>query len=170
MIKDYIVLDGNPALNLASFVSTYMEGEAEKLMMETLAKNSFDNEAYPQTMDIQRRCVAMIAKLYHAPFDEEFEQATGTSTVGSSEAILLSTLAMKRRWINKRKAQGKDYSNPNMIMNAAVQVCWKKALSIFDIEEQYVYCTKDRYVIDPKKAVKLANENTIGICCILYGR
>ena len=112
----------------------------------------------------------MVAKLYHAPFDDRAGHATGTSTVGSSEAILLSTLAMKRRWINKRKAQGKDYSNPNMIMNAAVQVCWKKALSIFDIEGRYVYCAEDRYVIDPKKAVELVNENTIGICCILYGR
>ncbi|KAI9877799.1 MAG: hypothetical protein M1830_002770 [Pleopsidium flavum] len=160
MIEDHLSLDGNPTLNLASFVSTYMEEEAEKLMIEALAKNSFDNEAYPQTADIQKRCVNMIAKLYHAPSDEGSD-ATGTSTVGSSEAIILSTLAMKRRWINKRKAQGKDYSRPNMIMNAAVQVCWKKAMRSFDIEEKYVYCTADRYVIDPKEAVDLANENTI---------
>ncbi|KAG9538815.1 glutamate decarboxylase, partial [Aureobasidium melanogenum] len=80
---------------------------------------------------------------------------------------MLATLAMKKSWVNKRKAQGKDYSRPNIIMNSAVQVCWEKAARYFDVEEKYVYCTKDRYVIDPKEAVDLIDENTIGICSIL---
>jgi glutamate decarboxylase len=91
----------------------------------------------------------------------------GTSTIGSSEAIMLATLAMKRRWQNKRKAEGKPYDKPNIIMNSAVQVCWEKAARYFEIEEKYVYCTPDRYVIDPKQAVDLVDENTIGICTIL---
>lgn len=91
----------------------------------------------------------------------------GTSTIGSSEAIMLATLAMKRRWQNKRKAEGKPYDKPNIVMNAAVQVCWEKAARYFEIEEKYVYCTPDRYVIDPKEAVDLVDENTIGICTIL---
>ena len=91
----------------------------------------------------------------------------GTSTVGSSEAIMLGTLAMKKRWQNKRKAECKDWHHPNIIMNAAVQVCWEKAARYFDIEEKYVFCTEDRYVIDPEEAVKLIDENTIGICAIL---
>lgn len=91
----------------------------------------------------------------------------GTSTVGSSEAIMLATLAMKKRWQNKRKAAGKPYDRPNIIMNSAVQVCWEKAARYFEVEEKYVYCTPDRYVIDPKEAVDLIDENTIGICSIL---
>ncbi|KAJ9314501.1 hypothetical protein DTO271D3_5239 [Paecilomyces variotii] len=167
MIKDELSLDGNPMLNLASFVTTYMEEEVEKLMCESFSKNFIDYEEYPQTAEIQNRCVNMIARLFNAPTDDKDDHAMGTSTVGSSEAIMLATLAMKRRWQNKRKAEGKDASKPNIVMNSAVQVCWEKAARYFDIEEKYVYCTEDRYVIDPKAAVDLVDENTIGICAII---
>lgn len=90
-----------------------------------------------------------------------------TCYLGSSEAIMLGVLSLKRRWQNKRKAEGKDYSKPNMIMNAAVQVCWEKAARYFEVEERYSYCTEDRYVIDPEEAVNLVDENTIGICAIV---
>lgn len=80
---------------------------------------------------------------------------------------MLGTLAMKKRWQNKRKAAGKDYSKPNIVMNSAVQVCWEKAARYFEVEERYVFCTEDRYVIDPVEAVKLVDENTIGICAII---
>ncbi|CAD6590856.1 MAG: hypothetical protein ASARMPREDX12_004760 [Alectoria sarmentosa] len=167
MIKDDLSLDGNPMLNLASFVTTYMEEEVEKLMAEALPKNFIDYEEYPQTADIQNRCVSMIARMFNAPTHDENENAMGTSTVGSSEAIMLGTLAMKKRWQNKRKAAGKDYSKPNIVMNSAVQVCWEKAARYFEVEERYVFCTEDRYVIDPKEAVNLVDENTIGICAII---
>ncbi|RDW65785.1 glutamate decarboxylase [Aspergillus mulundensis] len=167
MIKDELSLDGNPMLNLASFVTTYMEDEAEKLMADSFSKNFIDYEEYPQSAEIQNRCVNMIARLFNAPTDSEDDHPMGTSTVGSSEAIMLGTLAMKKRWQNKRKAEGKDWSRPNIVMNSAVQVCWEKAARYFDVEERYVYCTEDRYVIDPKEAVDLVDENTIGICAIL---
>ena len=167
MIKDELSLDGNPVLNLASFVTTYMETEVEKLMAEAASKNFIDYEEYPQTAEIQNRCVSMIARLYNAPTQSDEEQAMGTSTVGSSEAIMLGTLAMKKRWQNKRKEAGKDYSKPNIVMNSAVQVCWEKAARYFEVEERYVYCTEDRYVMDPKEAVDLVDENTIGICAII---
>ncbi|RWQ92610.1 pyridoxal phosphate-dependent transferase [Paecilomyces variotii] len=144
-----------------------MEEEVEKLMCESFSKNFIDYEEYPQTAEIQNRCVNMIARLFNAPTDDKDDHAMGTSTVGSSEAIMLATLAMKRRWQNKRKAEGKDTSRPNIVMNSAVQVCWEKAARYFDIEEKYVYCTEDRYVIDPKAAVDLVDENTIGICAII---
>lgn len=80
---------------------------------------------------------------------------------------MLGTLAMKKRWQNKRKAAGKDYSKPNIVMNSAVQVCWEKAARYFECEERYAYCTEDRYVIDPEEAVNLIDENTIGICAII---
>lgn len=167
LIKDHLSLDGNPVLNLASFVTTYMEEEAEKLMHEALAKNFIDYEEYPQTADIQAKCVNMIARLFNGPTSDDEENAMGTSTVGSSEAIMLATLAMKKKWANKRKAEGKDFSRPNLVMNSAVQVCWEKAARYFDVEEKYVFCTEERYVLDPEEAVNLVDENTIGICTIL---
>lgn len=154
-------------LNLASFVTTYMEDEAEKLMTEAFSKNFIDYEEYPKSAEIQNRCVSMIARLYNAPTHDDSEQAMGTSCIGSSEAIMLGTLAMKRRWQNKRKAEGKDWHNPNIVMNSAVQVCWEKAARYFDIEERYSFCTDSRYVIDPEEAISLIDENTIGICAIL---
>ncbi|KAK9328902.1 pyridoxal phosphate-dependent transferase [Lipomyces starkeyi] len=166
MIKDDLSLDGNPMLNLASFVTTYMEKEVEDLMTESLSKNFIDYEEYPQSADIQNRCVSMIGRLFNAPTGAG-AAAVGTSTVGSSEAIMLAVLAMKKRWQNQHRAAGKDVSNPNIVMSSAVQVCWEKAARYFEVEEKYVYCTKDRYVIDPEETVKLVDENTIGICVIL---
>ncbi|KAF2845228.1 glutamate decarboxylase [Plenodomus tracheiphilus IPT5] len=166
MIKDDLTLDGTPTLNLASFVTTYMEEEAEKLMVDAFSKNFIDYEEYPVSADIQNRCVSMIARLFNAPSHGD-ANTIGTSTIGSSEAIMLGVLAMKKLWQNKRKAEGKPYDKPNMVMNSAVQVCWEKACRYFDVEEKYVYCTTDRYVIDPKEAIELCDENTIGICAIL---
>ncbi|KAL5376195.1 hypothetical protein DPSP01_010660 [Paraphaeosphaeria sporulosa] len=166
MIKDDLTLDGTPTLNLASFVTTYMEEEAEKLMVDAFSKNFIDYEEYPVSADIQNRCVSMIARLFNVPGDDD-ANAMGTSTIGSSEGIMLAVLAMKKLWANKRKAEGKPFDQPNIIMNSAVQVCWEKAARYFDVEERYVYCTADRYVIDPKEAVDLIDENTIGICSIL---
>jgi glutamate decarboxylase len=80
---------------------------------------------------------------------------------------MIATLAMKKRWEINRKAQGKDASNPNLIMSSGVQVCWEKAARYFDIAEKLVPCTETRYVIDPVQAVDMVDENTIGICAIL---
>ncbi|GJC83577.1 glutamate decarboxylase 1 [Colletotrichum liriopes] len=160
MIKDELSLDGNPMLNLASFVTTYMT--------ESFSKNFIDYEEYPQSADIQNRCVSMIGKLFHAPIGAgEGIGAVGTSCVGSSEAIMLAVLAMKKRWKNKRQAEGKPVDRPNIIMSSAVQVCWEKAARYFEVEEKLVYCAPDRYVIDPEETVNLIDENTIGICAIL---
>jgi len=135
-------------------------------MHEAISKNFIDYEEYPVSADIQNRCVSMIARMFNCPTDDD-ANVMGTSTIGSSEAIMLATLAMKKRWQNKRKAAGKPFDKPNIVMNSAVQVCWEKAARYFEVEEKYVYCTKDRYVMDPKKAVDLVDENTIGICAII---
>ena len=136
-------------------------------MVEAFPKNFIDYEEYPVSADIQNRCVNMIARLFHAPVHDESANAMGTSTVGSSEAIMLATLAMKKRWQSKRKAEGKDINSPNIVMSSAVQVCWEKAARYFDVEEKFVYCTSSRFVLDPEETVRLIDENTIGICCIL---
>ncbi len=137
-------------------------------MAESFSKNFIDYEEYPQSADIQNRCVSMVGRLFHAPVSAtEGVGAVGTSCVGSSEAIMLAVLAMKRRWKNARKAAGKSTENPNIVMSSAVQVCWEKATRYFEIDEKLVYCDEDRFVIDPEQTVALVDDHTIGICCIL---
>jgi len=166
-IKDHLLMDGTPPLNLASFVTTFMEEEAEKLMMENLSKNFIDVEEYPACGEIETRCVNMIARLFHAPLNNPDAQALGVSTIGSSEAIILSVLAAKRRWQNMRKAAGKPIDNPNIVMNAAVQVCWEKAARYLDVKEKFWYCKENEYVANPKELIDLVDENTILVCAIL---
>ncbi|KJZ68210.1 hypothetical protein HIM_12397 [Hirsutella minnesotensis 3608] len=143
------------------------DDEAEKLMTESMSKNLIDYEEYPQSAEIQSRCVNMIGDLFHAPSGS----AIGTSAVGSSEAIMLAVLAMKRRWRQRQEATGKsraECGSPNIVMSSAVQVCWEKAARYFEIDERFVYCTRDRFVIDPQEMVGLCDDNTIG-CVLLLG-
>ncbi|VAH86046.1 unnamed protein product [Triticum turgidum subsp. durum] len=120
MITDELMLDGNPRLDLASFVTTWMEPECDKLIMDSINKNYVDMDEYPVTTELQNRCVNMIAHLFNAPINED-EKAIGVSTVGSSEAIMLAGLAFKRKWANQRKELGKPYDKPNIVTGANVQ-------------------------------------------------
>ncbi|KAL0462894.1 UNVERIFIED_CONTAM: Glutamate decarboxylase, partial [Sesamum latifolium] len=67
IINDELMLDGNPRLNLASFVTTWMEPECDKLIMASVNKNYVDMDEYPVTTELQNRCVNMIAHLFNAP-------------------------------------------------------------------------------------------------------
>ncbi|KAI8389301.1 pyridoxal phosphate-dependent transferase [Blakeslea trispora] len=167
MITDELTLDGTPALNLASFVTTFMEDEATRLMTENIAKNFIDFEEYPQSAEISNRCVNIIAHLFNAPQSGPGYEAVGCSTVGSSEAIILATLAMKRRWQMARKRKGLPTDQPNFIMGTNCHVAWHKAMRYLEIEGREVPCTEELLYMDPKKAVDLVDENTIGICVIL---
>jgi len=166
IINDELMLDGNPRLNLASFVTTWMEPECDKLMMSAVNKNYVDMDEYPVTTDLQNRCVNMIARLFHAEV-EDGDQAVGCATVGSSEAIMLAGLAFKRKWQNKRKAQGKPYDKPNIVTGSNVQVCWEKFARYFEVELKEVKLREGYYVMDPKKAAAMVDENTICVCAIL---
>ncbi|XP_015058106.1 glutamate decarboxylase [Solanum pennellii] len=166
IINDELMLDGNPRLNLASFVTTWMEPECDKLMMDSINKNYVDMDEYPVTTELQNRCVNMIAHLFNAPL-EDGETAVGVGTVGSSEAIMLAGLAFKRKWQNKMKAQGKPYDKPNIVTGANVQVCWEKFARYFEVELKEVKLTDGYYVMSPEKAVEMVDENTICVAAIL---
>ncbi|CAI5463683.1 unnamed protein product [Closterium sp. Yama58-4] len=166
MIHDELLLDCNPRLNLASFVTTWMEPECDQLIMESLNKNYIDIEEYPITNDLQERCVNIIANLFHAPLGES-EGAVGVGTVGSSEAIMLAGLAFKRQWQNKRKAQGKPYDKPNFVCGSEVQVCWEKFSNYFEVETRFVNVKEGSFVMDPHEAVEAVDENTICVAGIL---
>ncbi|KAJ3677090.1 hypothetical protein LUZ60_002814 [Juncus effusus] len=166
IISDELMLDGNPRLNLASFVTTWMEPECDQLIMAAINKNYVDMDEYPVTTELQNRCVNMIAHLFNAPIGEA-ETAVGVGTVGSSEAIMLAGLAFKRKWQNKRKAEGKPCDKPNIVTGANVQVCWEKFARYFEVELKEVKLTEGYYVMDPKKAVEMVDENTICVAAIL---
>src|SRR5580765_3730535 len=104
MIHDELLLDGSSRLNMATFVTTWMEPEADRLMAETFDKNMIDKDEYPQTAEIERRCVNMVADLFNAPTDGD---AVGGSTIGSSEAVMLAGLAMKWKWRERQQSAGR---------------------------------------------------------------
>ncbi|KAJ9152976.1 hypothetical protein P3X46_026473 [Hevea brasiliensis] len=166
IINDELMLDGKPRLNLASFVTTWMEPECDKLIMDAMNKNYVDMDEYPVTTELQNRCVNMIAHLFNAPLGDS-EAAIGVGTVGSSEAIMLAGLAFKRKWQNKRKAEGKPHDKPNIVTGANVQVCWEKFARYFEVELKEVKLREGYYVMDPKKAVEMVDENTICVAAIL---
>jgi glutamate decarboxylase len=166
IINDELMLDGNPRLNLASFVTTWMEPECDKLIMAAINKNYVDMDTYPVTTELQNRCVNMIARLFNAPLGDG-ETAVGVGTVGSSEAIMLAGLAFKRKWQNKMKAEGKPYDKPNIVTGANVQVCWEKFARYFEVELKEVKLRDGYYVMDPEKAVEMVDENTICVAAIL---
>ncbi|XP_027126915.1 glutamate decarboxylase [Coffea arabica] len=166
IVNDELMLDGNPRLNLASFVTTWMEPECDKLMMDSINKNYVDMDEYPVTTELQNRCVNMIAHLFNAPVGDD-ETAIGVGTVGSSEAIMLAGLAFKRKWQAKRKAEGKPYDKPNIVTGANVQVCWEKFARYFEVELKEVKLKEGYYVMDPKEAVEMVDENTICVAAIL---
>lgn len=164
LVHDELNLDGNPALNLASFVTTWMEPEADKLMAESFGRNFADADEYPQTTEIHNRCVNIIARLFHA---HEQGDAVGCATIGSSEAIHLAGIALKWRWRERRRREGKPTDAPNIVFGANVQVVWEKFARYWDVEPRYVPLAPDRYVIGVDEAMALVDENTIGVVGIL---
>jgi glutamate decarboxylase len=137
---------------------------ADKLMAETFDKNMIDKDEYPQTAAMEMRCVNMLSRLFNSP---EPHKATGCSTTGSSEAAMLGGLALKRKWQQKRKAEGKPTDKPNLVTGINVQVCWDKFANYWDVEMRLVPMEGDRYHLSPEEAVKLCDENTIGVVVVM---
>ncbi len=167
-IHDELMLDGSSRLNLATFVTTWMDPQADRLMAETFDKNMIDKDEYPLTAAIEQRCVCMVADLFHADDlrDDDPSSAIGVSTIGSSEAVMLGGLALKWRW---REKVGKDWAKrtPNLVMGSNVQVVWEKFCRYFDVEPRYLPMEEGRYVITPEQVIDAVDENTIGVVGIL---
>ncbi|MBE1576874.1 glutamate decarboxylase [Amycolatopsis roodepoortensis] len=159
LVRDELMLDGNARLNLATFVTTWMEPQARELMADCVDKNMIDKDEYPQTAELERRCVNILADLWHAP---DPAAIMGCSTTGSSEACMLAGMAMKRRW-SKLGRTGK----PNLVMGANVQVCWEKFCEYWEVEPRLVPMDGDRFHLTADEAVARCDENTIGVVAIL---
>jgi glutamate decarboxylase len=159
VVHDELMLDGNPRLNLATFVTTWMPPQAERLMAETADKNVIDKDEYPRIADLEQRCVRMLADLWHASVAE---RPVGCSTVGSSEACMLAGLALKRRW-QHRGGTGR----PNLVMGVNVQVCWEKFANYWDVEARLVPMEGDRFHLTADQVARYCDENTIAVVAIL---
>ena len=159
IVHDELMLDGNSRQNLATFCQTWLEPEIAKLMDECLDKNMIDKDEYPQTAEIEARCVHMLADLWNSP---EAANTLGCSTTGSSEAAMLGGLAMKWRWRQRMQAAGKPVDKPNMVCGP-VQVCWHKFARYWDVELREIPMGKGRLIMSPEEAVARCDENTIGV-------
>jgi glutamate decarboxylase len=158
VVHDELLLDGNARTNLATFVTTWMERQADQLMLECADKNMIDKDEYPQTAELERRCVNMLGNLWHMPSDP-----VGCSTMGSSEACMLGGLALKRRWQKRTGSSAK----PNLVMGTNVQVVWEKFCNYWDVEARQVPIEEGRYHLDGATAAERCDENTIGVVAIL---
>ena len=163
LIRDELLLDGNARQNLATFCTTWVDDEVKQLMTDAIDKNMIDKDEYPQTAELEKRCVHIIADLWHA---EKSWDTIGCSTTGSSEAAMLGGLAFKWQWRKRREAEGKDTSKPN-IVTGPVQICWKKFARYFDVEIREVPLEGDALGIQPADLRKYCDENTIGVVATL---
>jgi glutamate decarboxylase len=162
LLGEELVLDGIPMRNLATFVTTWMEPEAQRVIAENLHRNYIDHAEYPQTAEIEQRCIRMLADLFHAP-----GETTGTRTQGSSEAIMLGALSLKWKWRARREAAGKDTARPNLVFGGDVHVVWEKFCRYFDVEPRIIPLQPNKYVIGPEDVEPHLDENTIGVAAVL---
>ncbi len=162
LLSEELVLDGDPPHNLATFVTTWMEPEAQRIIAENLHRNFIDHAEYPRSAEIEQRCIRMLADLYHAP-----GETTGARTQGSSEAIMLGALSLKWKWRKRREADGKPTDRPNLVFGGDVHVVWEKFCRYFDVEPRIVPLQENKYTIGPEDVEARIDENTIGVAAVL---
>ncbi|MFN9631174.1 MAG: glutamate decarboxylase [Cyanobacteriota bacterium] len=160
LIHGHLLLDGHAQLNLATFVGTWLEPEGQRLMQECATKNLIDKDEYPQTADLEQRCLRMLAHLWRA---DDPAEAIGASTTGSSEGCMLAGLVMRWHWRRRRGSGGQ----PNIVMGANRQVCWDKFCVYFDVEPRFMPLAPGRLHLTPEEAVARCDENTIGVVGVL---
>ena len=158
-VRDELLLDGNSRQNLATFCQTWIEPEVHRLLDDCIDKNMIDKDEYPQTAEIENRCVHMLANLWNSP---DAVASIGCSTTGSSEAAMLGGMALKWRWREQRRAAGKSVERPNLICGP-VQICWHKFARYWDIELREIPMEQDRLLMSPAEVIARCDENTIGV-------
>jgi glutamate decarboxylase len=159
VVADELMLDGNSRQNLATFCQTWLEPEVHEIMNLTIDKNMIDKDEYPQTAELEARCVHMLADLWNSP---DAANTLGTSTTGSSEAAMLGGMALLWNWRARQKAAGKPYDKPNMV-TGPVQVCWHKFARYWDVDLREIPMEGDRLIMNAEEVLKYVDENTIGV-------
>ena len=161
IVKDETFPQTQPRLNLATFVTTYMDDYGTRLMNEAVGINYIDETEYPRVAVMCGRCINMVANMWNSP--EKNEWKTGAVGIGSSEACMLGGVAAWLRWRERRKAEGKPYDKPNLVMSTAYQVVWEKFCQLWQIEMRTVPITHKNPTLDIEAALKMCDENTICI-------
>jgi glutamate decarboxylase len=159
VVSDELMLDGNSRQNLATFCQTWLEPEVHRLMDITIDKNMIDKDEYPQTVELEERCVHMLADLWSCP---DVHNTIGTSTTGSSEAAMLGGMALLWKWRARQRAAGKPTDRPNLV-TGPVQVCWHKFARYWDVEHREIPMEGDRLIMNAEEVLKRVDENTIGV-------
>jgi glutamate decarboxylase len=162
LVAEDLALEGIPVRNLATFVTTWMEPEAQRIIADNLHRNFIDHAEYPRTAEIEQRCIRMLADLFHAP-----GETTGARTQGSSEAIMLGALSLKWKWRERQEAAGRPTTNPNLVFGGDVHVVWEKFCRYFDVEPRIVPLRPGKYTIGPDDVERHLDENTIGVAAVL---
>ncbi|WP_432476481.1 glutamate decarboxylase [Nocardioides sp. GXQ0305] len=162
LVATDLAMDGDPQRNLATFVTTWMEPEAQRLIAGNLHRNFIDHAEYPISAEIEQRCVRMLADLFRAP-----GATTGCRTQGSSEAIMLGALSLKWKWRERRQAANLAVDRPNLVFGGDVHVVWEKFCRYFDVEPRIVPLAEDKYTIGPDDVEPFLDENTIGVVGVL---
>jgi glutamate decarboxylase len=164
LINSELQIQGNPSMNLASFVTTVMDPECDQLIHDNIGVNYIDTEVYRSNLEIQNRCVKILLDLYNAP---DPDKGWGIECIGSSEAVMLAILTHKRKWEEKRKKEGKPYDKPNIVMGNDVHLVWNKACIYFDIEQRLIPLHPERFTITPEAVMEKVDENTICVVGVL---
>jgi glutamate decarboxylase len=152
-IHEKLQLEGLPHLNVASFVTTWMETEAEQLAYESINKNLVNVAEYAHTESIHQQVVAMTANLFHAeipamnPDSGSAPPMIGTTTVGSSEAVMLALLTHKWNWKHRRGAVRSLKDRPYVVCGTHTHACFAKFGRYFDVEVKWVHLQPGRYSV-----------------------
>ncbi|HCB04717.1 MAG TPA: glutamate decarboxylase [Nocardioides sp.] len=162
LVAEDLAIEGDPGRNLATFVTTWMEPEAQRLIAANLHRNFIDHAEYPRTAELEQRCIRMLADLFHAP-----GPTTGARTQGSSEAIMLGALSLKWKWRQRQQAAGRPTDRPNLVFGGDVHVVWEKFCRYFDVEPRIVPLQPGKYTIGPDDVLPHLDENTIGVAAVL---
>ena len=161
LVAEDLALEGDPARNLATFVTTWMEPEAQRSSPQTCTATS------STTPNIRaRRNRAALHPDDRRPVPRASE-TTGARTQGSSEAIMLGGLSLKWNWRKRREAAGESTANPNLVFGGDVHVVWEKFCRYFDVEPRIVPLQPGKYTIGPDDVSPHIDENTIGVAAVL---
>lgn len=161
MVKDETFAQTQPRLNLATFVTTYMDEYATRLMNEAININYIDETEYPRIAVMNGKCINIIANLWNTPETNKWK--TGALAIGSSEACMLGGIAAWLRWRERRQKEGKPFDKPNFVISTGYQVVWEKFAQLWQIEMRTVPLSLEKTTLDPVEALKLCDENTICI-------
>ena len=159
VVVDELMLDGNSRQNLATFCQTWVEPEVHRIMDLSIDKNMIDKDEYPQTAELEARCVHVLADLWNSP---DAANTMGTSTTGSSEAAMLGGMALLWKWRARQQAAGKPFDRPNLV-TGPVQICWHKFTRYWGVEHREIPMEGDRLIMTPEEVLKRVDENTIGV-------